>query len=487
MKKFPIILALTILAFAPFLTHAGWWRTYGGDDSDIGYGVQQTTDGGYIVIGRTRSFGAGDCDLWILKVDANGDTLWTKTYGGKYWDEGHALEETTDENYIIVGSTISVTDSTGRIWLLKIDKDGESLWSNTYTCGDWSRGLSVAKDSDGGYILTGWTWTETTEEYDLLLLKTDDKGDSVWARIYGNELYDWGQSAQQTADGGYIVTGVRNSEYQQEYVLNGNLWLLKTNDTGDIEWSNIYDDFQESHGYSVLQTSDSGYILTGAIRDPDLETNFLDLLILKTDGQGNTQWTKIYMGEPIFHFDDVGFCIRKSSDGGYIISGVMGAVENSWYEGDVWLLKTDENGDTMWARRYGYDKDRDDRGFWVEQTSDGGYIVCGMSDYSDNGWGDLLLIKTEADGDTLALTENPAAVSLDWQVTSIGSQIVLRYSDRAQGFHAAIFNASGQKVDELHSDLQASTITWGKGFSPGVYFIRETGRTSTAQKAILLK
>ncbi|MBA7674312.1 hypothetical protein ES703_82522 [subsurface metagenome] len=439
MKRFSLILILAgvALALAPTQLAAGWARTYGGEGYDAGFFVLQTDDGGYIVLGSVTLSGVERSGLF--KTDALGNILWTKSYGGSH------MQITSDGGYIIV----SGANFEGRtcLRLLKTDANGDTIWTRIYH-EEWGlyAGYWVEETDDGGYIVSGRTGSLS----DAWFLKTDEDGDILWTRMYRNL---WRCSVvRQTSDGGYIfLSGTFG------FGTPGAIWLLKTDSQGDSVWARTYCG-EEGWAYprSVEQTPDGGYVIvevTGSAENGD------EVWLLKTDSKGDTLWTRT-IGSAEIDWAHYGEMTR---DGGCVITGHTQSSDPE--DQDLWLIKTNENGDTLWTATYG--GAGLDWGFHVRQTSDGGYIITGITRSFGAGAEDLWLIKTEANGDTLAVTEEPAAVSVDWQVNSIGSQIVLRYSDRPQGFHAAIFNASGQKVDELHSDLQASTITWGRGDEPG--------------------
>jgi hypothetical protein len=172
-----------------------WDRTFGGSRSDLGFSVQQTSDGGFIIAGATWSFGAGEGDVWLIKTDASGNIEWDRTFGGRYrwwgyWDESYSVQQTSDGGYILVGST-----------LIRTDANGNKLWERNFS------GNSVQQTRDGGFILVGGT--EWFVGHAVLLIKTDADGNKLWERTFGGGLenYSVGLSVQQTSDGGYILLG----------------------------------------------------------------------------------------------------------------------------------------------------------------------------------------------------------------------------------------------------------------------------------------
>jgi hypothetical protein len=180
-------------------------RTYGGTEWDVGYSVQQTTDGGYIISGYTYSFGAGNKDVYLVKTDSLGDTLWTRTYGGALADEGYSVQNTSDGGYIITGCIECNTGGTN-VYLIKTDSLGDSLWTKAYVNPFYSYGYSVQETSDGGFIIAG-ILSSITFAVNVLLMKTDPSGNLLWLRDYGDTLNEAARSVQETSDGGYIITG----------------------------------------------------------------------------------------------------------------------------------------------------------------------------------------------------------------------------------------------------------------------------------------
>ncbi|MCK4231476.1 T9SS type A sorting domain-containing protein [candidate division WOR-3 bacterium] len=465
MKRFSLIL---ILAIVPVLTYAGWWKVYGGTTSyDGGRCVQETSDGGYVVTGYTASFVQNGNALLLLKTDSEGDTLWLRTYGGD-GTTGLCVQQTSDAGFIIAGVVYYPQVEWGRaVWLLKTDESGDTLWTRKFpgNLGGWW-GSCVRQTSDEGYIIAGTQIADTTMDGEPIakpwLIKTDSLGDTLWTQTYGEgSTMDHGYWVEQTSDGGYILAGETGSPYTMAL-------LIKTDSEGNEEWMKTFDLWEPR---CVRQASDGGYVFTGRQHD--------DLVILKTDEDGLTSWARIYGGSST----DRGFCIQETSEGGYVVVGETQSFGAG--SSDVWLVKTDSQGDTLWTKTFG--GETGEQGDFVQQTSDRGYIITGITCSFAPVCG-VYLIKTDSLG-LIGVEEEPIAdVTSSWEVTPIGSEIVLRFTERPEGFHAAIFNASGQKVDELHSTLTSRTIKWGEGFLPGVYFIvPETQGAVRAQKVVLIR
>jgi len=301
-----------------------WTRTYGGVYDDQGRSVQQTTEGGYIIAGFTGSFGAGSRDVYLVKTDSSGDTLWTRTYGGSEHDCGYCVEQTPDGGYIIAGATSSFGAGAGDVYLLKTNSWGDTLWTRTYGGRNDDGGWCLRQTSDGGYVIVGYTRSFGAGGYDVYLVRTDSSGGTLWTRTYGGSRYDWGRSVQQTYDGGYVIGGYSRSFGACGY----NVYLLKTDSCGDTLWTRTYGGSDDDGAYSVRQTSDGGYIIAGWTRS--FGAGLSDLCLLKTDSCGDTLWTRTYGGSD----GDWGESVQQTIDGNYIVAGVthsFGAGEADMY------------------------------------------------------------------------------------------------------------------------------------------------------------
>jgi ribosomal protein S11 len=358
-------------------------KTYGGTDGDGASSVQQTSDGGYIVSGGTSSFGAGG-DILLIKKDANGNIQWAKTYGGANGEGAFSVQQTSDGGYIVAGGTRSFGAGWYDIFLIKTDANGNITWAKTYGGTGYDEASSVQQTSDGGYIVAGYTSSFGAGGDDIFLIKTDANGNVIWAKTYGGTSWDEAFSVQQTSDGGYIVAGWTYSFGAGD----ANIFLIKTDANGNIIWAKTYGGANGERASSVQQTSDGGYIVAGWTYS--FGAGDADIFLIKTDANGNIIWAKTYGGTGY----DEASSVQQTSDGGYIVAG--GTRSFGAGDADIFLIKTDANGNITWAKTYGgtgYDEASS-----FQQTSDGGYIVAGITESFGAGSWDAFLIKTDANG-----------------------------------------------------------------------------------------
>jgi hypothetical protein len=261
-----------------------WEKTYGGENNEWGTSVQETSDGGYIIGGSTTSFGADGEDIYLIKTDANGETTWTKTHGGPHADIPYSVQETDDGGFIIVG--YKGRASLEEAFLAKTDANGSIIWEKTYG-GPPNEAYfrSGQQTSDSGYIATGTKDVSGAGDYDVYLVKTDTIGRIIWERTYeGQGLSDWGISVQETSDGGYIVAA---------NVGWCDIYLIKTDENGDTLWTRVYGGTGEDCAYSVHETPDGGYVVAGGTW-PYPED--YDAWIIKTYANGDINWSKTFGG-----------------------------------------------------------------------------------------------------------------------------------------------------------------------------------------------
>jgi|WetSurMetagenome_2_1015567.scaffolds.fasta_scaffold09422_3 hypothetical protein len=298
-----------------------WTKTYGGGKFRS---VKQTIDNGFIATGQTTS---GTEDILITKTNSIGEVLWNKTYGGTRADWASDVQQTYDGNYIVVGSNSSFAFPNGRLWLLKTDTNGDTLWTKFFG-GDtpYNIGLSVCQTRDSGYVITGYT-SVTGNSIDVWIIKTNPNGELDWMKTYGGALWDQGNSVKQAQDDGYIIVG----ETESFGAGNSDVWLIKTDTFGDTLWTRTFGGVDLDKGNSVQQTYDGGYIIAGT--SESFEPGNPDLLLIKTDSDGETIWTSTYGGIDL----DEGYSVQQTTDNGYIVSG--STYSNGSLGKYVWLLR----------------------------------------------------------------------------------------------------------------------------------------------------
>jgi hypothetical protein len=358
--------------------------TFGGTGDDAGNSVQQTSDGGYVIVGSTTSFGAGSLDVWLVKADSDGNKVWDRTFGGSGYDVGYSVQQTTDGGYIVAGLTNSYGAGNYDVWLIKTDASGNKVWDKTYGGTDYDEGYSVQQTSDGGFVVAGATSSYGAGNSDGWLIKTDSNGDKTWDKTFGGSVRDEVRSVQPTSDGGYIMTGLSES-YGGEFA---DLWLVKADSQGNKVWDKAFGGMGGGSGSSVQQTSDGGYVVAGTTSS--FTSGVPVVWLVRTDASGNEVWDKTFGGSR----PNWGSSVQQTSDGGYIIAGVT----DSYGAGadDVWLVKTDASGRRVWDKTFG--GTGSEGGNSVHQTSDGGYIITGLTNSQGAGDYDVWLIKTDANG-----------------------------------------------------------------------------------------
>lgn len=362
-----ILFLLTILSEFGF-TQITFQKTYGGTGDNQSYCIQQTTDGGYIITATSNSMGLGYKDILIIKTNAHGDTLWTKTMGSSGIDVINSVRQTTDGGFIFAG-IYAPPPSYSYVFLMKSDSTGNILWSKAYGNNLSQNSQSVQQTSDGGYILCG-NFVQNNTSNDYLLMKTDASGFVSWAKAYGSNSSDVAYSVEQTNDGGFAFAGFSA----------GSMELIKTDANGNFLWSKYYG---SGIGTCIHQTTDGGYALVGYSSGG---FGASDIILKKTDSNGDIIWANRYGGIN----EERGHSFVQTSDGGYIISGTTIVSGLS----QLLLIKTDATGGVLWSKVFG-SSGFSDAGS-VLQAADGGYAVLGKYGNSTNN--SVYLVKTDSSG-----------------------------------------------------------------------------------------
>jgi hypothetical protein len=301
-----------------------WSKIFGGSGEDVGYFVQETKDGGFIVTGSTKSFAVGEELLWLVKTDGNGSLIWDKTFGGfvsSSGDGGWSVDETDDRGFITVGYTQSLGSGRKDLWLIKTDGLGSLIWDKTFGGREDDVGMSVLQSLDGGYIVAGRTASFGKGGDDIWLLKTDSQGEELWNATFGGKQDDAGFQVVELKEG-YAVVGRTESGSDKKRII-----LIKVNFDGQKLWERTYLGGSAS---SLQSTDDGGFAIAGRI---DNKKTGRDALLIKTDSKGIEKWSMTSGGS----LDDIGTFVVQSKDESYKLAGIT----SSYGLGreDAWLVK----------------------------------------------------------------------------------------------------------------------------------------------------
>ena len=374
-----------------------WNHTYSWSSYDSAHSGVETKDGGLAIVGFTTPQGSTKTNFRLLKLDANGNILWSRTYGGEENDYGFSVIQTIEGGFALTGYTSSYGAGSADAWLIKTDAYGKVEWEHTYGETNTDVANTLIQTADGGYALAGWTGSYGAGHVDAWLLKTDNKGVLQWSQTYGGPRWDEIEALIQTNDSGYVFVGVLavgDSASPEE------LWVVKTDATGVIQWNQTYGGKWSDQAYSIILSRDGGYAIAG--RNVPDETGFRgpDFWLVKTDTQGLVEWNYTYGG--IEH--ERARSVVQTADGGYALLGETDSFGAGSF--DFWLVKTDINGTAQWNQTYG--------GFNCEiphslvQTSDGGLVLIGTTNLKEVYNYDYLVMKIggKLKSDTLTTTES---------------------------------------------------------------------------------
>lgn len=459
-----IVLAVTLLPLITFSQEkTGWSRTYDRGGAESGRLVVECDDGNLVVLGHTYLSENRNSRIWLVKVDREGDTIWTKIYGNvedtTRWRGSHIIEN-SDKGYAMVGYNNANVLGENVIWLLLLDKEFDTLWTRTYRNGEGAWGRFIQQTGDGGYLLVGQysiTNLDGEDEDYIWVIKIDSMGDTLSTLTYRGDDYYNLIGACDAHDGGImLMAGLADQPWK--------CFIHISEDGEELEMEDFITWSVEVYGICDFQKGNDAYVMTGWAYSDGGTGPGLWVSAVEVYGSMDEIWSTVLWGEN--GEGGCGHSIRTAIDGGYIITG------HPWA-----LMKLGG-----WKRDY-YDGDPYRGGlYFALSTTDSGYIATGSKD------DDLWLLKVDANGDTLAsITENPAAPS-NWYVSNpIGRTVSLQYSNSPTGFHASVFDASGRAVDEIQSNLTQGTLTWGQGQNPGVYFIRPSTGVRPPARVVIVR
>lgn len=383
-----IVLVVVSVTYAIDPPSVQWLRTFPKGTRTLGSWVAQTGDGGYVAVGNYKP-DDNSFDFYIVKTDSRGKLQWNKILGVGPKVKVNSGCLSKDGGFVIAGHKRDSSSLYYRALLVKTDSLGNTIWSKEFeddtTNPDFFDAKSVQPTRDGGYVIAGYGGAPDTLPFGAYLIKIDSLGNEEWRRAFYHG-YRWGYytvglSVQQTLDGGYIIGTIKDSV----------LRLIKTDTSGNTQWERTFYDKGGVWGYWVYQTRDGGYIATGIGHSSNPESDEGDVYLLKTDASGNFQWKKTYGGSVL----DGGLWVTQTSDGGYLVAGCTtepGAehISESYLNG--YLVRTDRAGNVIWEKQIG-EPNHDDDAVCAQQTADGGYIITGSIGYSESNQGHIYLLK----------------------------------------------------------------------------------------------
>ena len=424
-----------------------WTRQYDCLYCEVGRAVQVTHDGGFIIVGSTGTTYQVR-DIYLVRTDANGDTLWTRRFGGSGDERSWSGVQTTDRGFAIGGYTESFGAGDYDFYLVKTDSVGDTLWTRTYGGPGEDACFSVQQTFDNGFIMAGRTESFGAGDYDFYAVKTDSNGDTLWTRTYGGTEKDICAAVQQTNDSGYIFVGGTESYGDTIY----DAYIIKTDMLGDTLWTKKYGGHDMDVGRAVQQTFDNGYIIAGYTCSYG---QGLDVYLLRTDTNGDTLWARVWGGTSA----ERGISVVEMPDGNFAVACDDYRDYGVYNDCDIWLLKVDTNGDTLWTTWFGDSLHDDDAGAIV-RTSDGGYAIVGTRSPYASTSNDFYLVRTTPD--PLGIREHWVSPIVD---NLLGPTIFSGTLVLPEEKNCRIFDITGRVVspDKMR---------------PGIYFIEIDGQIS---------
>jgi hypothetical protein len=430
-----------------------WDKTIGGSSYDFGNAIELTDDGGYIIAGQSQSSISGDkttsnkgfADFWVVKLNANGAIQWDKTCGGSLGDIARAIVKCSNGDFLICGQSRSPQDgdksqtahldfnnlNTFDYWVVRIDANGNKLWDKRFGWNGLEDIQKAIQTSDGGFLLGGNSNSnnggEKTENvrgsYDGWLVKIDANGNKLWDKTLGGNQYEIVRDILELADGSFFVTfdcftASTGGDITQAPKGGADVWLVKLNSTGYVQWDKRYGSTGDDRFPSIVKMNDGNYLIASTTENQQngdaLSTpkGYEDYWLLKIDPNGNRIWDKRLGGNG----SDTFISIQKTVDGRFILIGstlssISGDVtENYRGSSNIWTVKVDENGSKLWDRRIGCDYIHTYHPTIIKATNDMGFVFVASSnsniswDKSENSRGqeDFWVVKTGLSG-----TESP--------------------------------------------------------------------------------
>ncbi|MGB0522931.1 MAG: hypothetical protein ACPGJS_08215 [Flammeovirgaceae bacterium] len=404
------LLALLFVSTAALANHkknttkkatSSFHRVIGGKSFDAARKVVKLSDGGFLVAGRSASYGMGDTDMLLVRVNSSGETLWQKTYGEDETDEANDIIATKDGGFLVVGHSDSYGYSPDikDMWAIKVNAQGEELWNKTFGGEETIDEANAVLETEDGYMLVGTTISTSDDAAsDILVVRINKNGDEVWNKTYGESGNEQGIDIIRNGDGFTIVGNTEGVGYEEGFSKGRwDIMTLHITTDGTVAWKNAYGGKNNEMGNTIIATSDGGYLLGGYTYSFAVAS--LDAWVVKIDNMGKQLWSKNFGGLST----DEAFALIETTDGNIVMAGYTEVFEaNEDYENisteklNIFLVKMTPNGDKVWERSIGGEHNQ--QAFDIVEAKDGGLIVVGTTDAKVVSGVDVLIMKFDASG-----------------------------------------------------------------------------------------
>jgi hypothetical protein len=454
----------------------------GRDNDDMGYTVLQTDDGGFIAGGVYNQHRINNTvwsvgDNFIVRINKDGETLWTKTYGDpSTLEKVTAIFKSNEGEYLV----FYLKSESNYLSLMKINSEGDSIWNKDYQFkkDHWEKSIKQTKDS--GFVIVGTNKTSRD------ILKLDSEGNELWEKSFDSLQSNFEcTSIAETIDNGYIISTIsHHSEIQSTYIM-----LIKTDDSLNIQWKKEYPptgNFEfgsgsTAYGYEVFQTSDGGYFSIGSStrRDSNPGELYARGWLIKTDSNGDTLWTKL-TGLQNYLFSTRLYTGLEDSDRNLVVAGD----KQSHF---LYIIKLKPDGTIIWEKELGIYTELELRGFDIKETNDGGYIITGDKTKGSLDYQDLFLMKVNKDGILVSVKSEEKTIPTNFELSQnypnpFNPTTTMNYTiPKGGNVRLEIYNSLGEIVNILQDSYQDAgnhSITWtgkdsnGNSLSSGIYFYR---------------
>ena len=507
----PISLISLLICAQPSIQ---WQKSLGGTNTDQAYSIQQTANGGYIVAGVSISNDGdvfnnhGGSDIWVVRLDTNGAVLWKKTFGGSSDDRARSIQQTSDGGFVVVGHTVSNNgDVSGNhgdydAWILKISSTGVIQWQRCLGGSAFDEAWDVQQSTDGGYIVIGGSsssdgdLTFNNGSSDFWVVKMNGSGTIEWQKSLGGSGFDLGYAIRQTNDGGYIATGEGGSNNGDISGFHGvtDFWVVKLTFDGKIEWERSLGGTSLDRGNDIQPTQDGGYIVYGQIRSSNGDVTGYhggyDLWAVKLNKDGAIEWQRALGGSG----EDYATSIYQTEDDGYIMTGQTqstdGDVNDNDGGADLWIVKLSDTGAILWEKTLG--GTQDEWGNSIEQTSDGGFIMAGYArsnngDVSENkGKTDYWIVKLSPES---SFTSAPAPLPLEISPNPAQNTISLKVPSLDKDLNILVTDLLGRELQQrsIPNPQSGSVALDIAAFPNGLYWVRVTTNSGAVYLGKVLK